>query len=40
MSILDTAKYATLAGETPRKWERALEEYLLSDLKKEAKNYV
>ncbi len=40
MSILDTAKYAMLADEVPRSWERALEEYLLSDLKKEAKNYV
>jgi len=40
VSILDTAKYASLTGGSPRSWEAALEEYLFSGLGKQERNHV
>lgn len=40
VSILNTEKYISAAGETPRSWEAALEEYLFSGLRKQEGNHV
>ncbi|MDD5681310.1 MAG: dTDP-4-dehydrorhamnose reductase [Candidatus Omnitrophica bacterium] len=40
MSILSTDKYTLASGDTPRKWESALEEYLFSGLRKQERNHV
>lgn len=40
MSILDTEKYSSLAGETPRSWGAALDEYLRSGFNRQERKHV
>lgn len=40
MSILNTDKYTSVFGVTPRSWESALEDYLFSDSEKQERGHV